>query len=69
MIGEPRALPYITSGEIDQGDDTIFASEFGITSSTSIYTSGSITRITSGEIKKGDDTVYHFSLDINHHQH
>merc|ERR1712212_467169 len=25
MIGEPRALPYITSGEIDQGDATIFA--------------------------------------------
>ena len=26
MIGEPHALPYITSGEIDQEDDTIFAS-------------------------------------------
>ena len=27
MVGEPRALPYITSGQVDQGDDTIFASE------------------------------------------
>merc|ERR1712233_134863 len=24
MVGEPHALPYITSGQIDQGDDTIF---------------------------------------------
>ena len=32
MVGEPHALPYITSsgGQIDQGDDTIFASESGI---------------------------------------
>ena len=43
MIGEPRALPYITSGEIDQGDDTIFASE-SFTSITSTYISNSITR-------------------------
>ena len=30
MIGEPHALPYITSGEIDQEDDTIFASRSSI---------------------------------------
>ena len=54
MIGEPRALPYIYTGEIDQGDDTIFASEFG---STSIYTNTCITSITSGEIDQVDDTI------------
>ena len=45
MVGEPHALPYITSGggQIDQGDDTIFASESGITSmSTSTSTRGNL---------------------------
>merc|ERR1711963_682675 len=37
MVGEPRALPYITSGQVDQGDDTIFATVIAATTAGAVF--------------------------------
>merc|ERR1712210_310192 len=39
MVGEPHALPYITSGggQIDQGDDTIFATIIAATTAGAVF--------------------------------
>merc|ERR1712130_1080263 len=37
MVGEPHALPYITSGQIDQGDDTVFATIIAATTAGAVF--------------------------------
>merc|ERR1711936_91189 len=61
MIGEPHALPYITSGEIDQEDDTIFATIIAATTAGAVFAVlgvGYCYHRASQVSKEGDESEY-----------